>query len=600
MMPNPTCSIDIFDTLLTRSVARPSDVFILVAERARSECKDYTEFLSIFPVVRMRSEIKCRRKCSSKETTIDLIYEEVRLSNDLPLDVVSKLKQLELDIELENCILLHENVTNLKKRGVKFDGAVLLTDMYLPRETIVAMLAKCDLFFAEERIIISHEINASKANGGAYKVLKKRFGSITCHYGDNLHADVKMAKKHGLEAHQIVSKNNQITSKIKANIKTRSFGEVVVQKCIREVILLSNNRLELSENQILAVKNFAPVLLLCAFKILQVLRETKTAKIAFASRDGYYVYRVFTILCSYLKVEEIDCNYIFLSRSSLRSLTEYIEHRDQESSRDTGIVDLKAELESLNLGEVLSESFIFDIGWNGTVQKAFQEFKVRGAIPGDWFKSGIYLHVSNIFPEKKLSHFSLSKIFGDFKFQLCLESERVPPEWFLRAPHGGVVGYISEDHRKRPRLAPQRKQERREIKAIGDAYITFAKAFIEEVSRNGAVLDLVISSVQKPVLQNYFNFIFFPSVDEAQAFSASDHNCDASHVNFSQVVGRTNLMEIFCSRNTRIAKKTGWPSASLALMFSGEILRIAQFVYLLRCIFIYHVKKALKYFRSLA
>ena len=89
-----TISFDIFDTLIERSVSKPTNIFEIVGEKVLGK-EHRREFLEN----RIRAEKKAREK--SCEITLDQIYQE--LVDTYKSDIVELLQKTEVQIELENC-----------------------------------------------------------------------------------------------------------------------------------------------------------------------------------------------------------------------------------------------------------------------------------------------------------------------------------------------------------------------------------------------------------------------------------------------------------------------------------------------------------------
>ena len=88
-----TISFDIFDTLIERSVSKPTDIFEIVGEKVLGK-EHRREFLEN----RIRAEKKAREK--SCEITLDQIYQE--LVDTYKSDIVELLQKTEVQIEFEN------------------------------------------------------------------------------------------------------------------------------------------------------------------------------------------------------------------------------------------------------------------------------------------------------------------------------------------------------------------------------------------------------------------------------------------------------------------------------------------------------------------
>jgi FMN phosphatase YigB (HAD superfamily) len=182
-------SVDIFDTLLLRTVAQPTDIFTFL---------ESTHDKNGFKIERIRAEDIARRAASEKGIS------EVDLS-DIYAHIPENLKdcwELEVDLELKNIVPNPEIVKLLhwvKKLGKTI---VLVSDMYLPLSVINLLLSKNSVDF-HDRLILSSDTKTSKADGTSYLLLKEIFGEKTriLHIGDSEWSDVQMARENGLDSY---------------------------------------------------------------------------------------------------------------------------------------------------------------------------------------------------------------------------------------------------------------------------------------------------------------------------------------------------------------------------------------------------------------
>ena len=118
----PVNSFDIFDTLITRWYKEPDSIF----DRMEDILK-----IPRFKKIRKESQHKLRG-----EPVFDKIYDNVQETlglNDTMTDVI---KNLEIRLEYEMSAPIMENIRKVQ------EGDILISDMYLPRGTIVSMLIK--------------------------------------------------------------------------------------------------------------------------------------------------------------------------------------------------------------------------------------------------------------------------------------------------------------------------------------------------------------------------------------------------------------------------------------------------------------------------
>ncbi len=180
-------SFDMFDTLVLRPFAQPTDLFYLVGEQL-----GVPDFRSI----RIRAEQTARERLAAagggSDIGLDAIYEV--LAQQLGIDAAYG-AQIEAQTEIDTCLpnpFMKQVFDAVLAAGKR---VIITTDMYLPKATLEAMLAKCG-FSGYERIFLSNEEGCGKYDGRLYAVVKKACGECSfSHIGDNRNADVVQAQK---------------------------------------------------------------------------------------------------------------------------------------------------------------------------------------------------------------------------------------------------------------------------------------------------------------------------------------------------------------------------------------------------------------------
>lgn len=191
-------SLDIFDTLLFRACAEPTEVFYIAASKAAAQSGILKPSISAneFRELRIRAEMEARKKYAASnaiyaEVTLEQIYEQIPAS----VCVRSRMLQLEMETEQEVCYL-NPNVASLlyacKDKGI---SVALVSDMYVSSGQLAAILtsAGLDLKFIDV-LLVSSEHGGSKVNGELFDQLFTHFPGLTgadiMHIGDNLTADI--------------------------------------------------------------------------------------------------------------------------------------------------------------------------------------------------------------------------------------------------------------------------------------------------------------------------------------------------------------------------------------------------------------------------
>lgn len=184
-------SFDIFDTLLLRPFARPTDLFFIVGKRLG---------IPEFHQIRIEVEKKLRQSMYQQygtwEITIEQIYELIEEQTGLPKELGIK---TEFETELYYCRPnpYMKRVYQLFREQGK--TMVICSDMYLRQEMISQMLDKIGIS-DYDKLYLSCEYGCSKNTRGLYKYLINDYkGKKILHIGDNPRADIVRAKDCGLD-----------------------------------------------------------------------------------------------------------------------------------------------------------------------------------------------------------------------------------------------------------------------------------------------------------------------------------------------------------------------------------------------------------------
>ena len=184
-------SFDIFDTLISRRVYSPEDIFSIISEHFKIEN---------FRENRIKADSIARDRLG-RDITIDDIYEV--LSTDFNIKNISEIKKYEEHLELELCIPRKEILeifNNLKKAGKTI---VLVSDMYLKQKTIERMLTKCE-YQGYSKLYLSNNLNARKDTKAIWKIVKQDFGTKKIiHLGDNSLSDAAYPQDFGIDTIKI-------------------------------------------------------------------------------------------------------------------------------------------------------------------------------------------------------------------------------------------------------------------------------------------------------------------------------------------------------------------------------------------------------------
>ena len=210
-----TVSFDIFDTLVSRRIYRPADLFSLmqieIANNSNILLSGHEEIIDNFAEMRVQAEVSARAKRVNKfgsepEVTIFEIYDEIKeLNVGISNEIINQLIQLEISTEKA---VLYKNNSGYKlfqaavKNGSKI---IIISDMYFPTSILKELLISCGYNVDNIPIYSSGEMRVSKNSGELYTLIKEREKprqNSWLHVGDNPRSDISNAKKHGIHTIQ--------------------------------------------------------------------------------------------------------------------------------------------------------------------------------------------------------------------------------------------------------------------------------------------------------------------------------------------------------------------------------------------------------------
>jgi HAD superfamily hydrolase (TIGR01549 family) len=196
-------SFDVFDTLIFRPFAQPTDIFYLVGEKLG---------MLDFRRIRMWAEWRAREKHHENEGHYEVTFAEIwdKLSYETGIDPEYGMR-LEWETELSLCYanpFMLEVWNRLLESGKKL---IIVSDMYLSRQHISELLTK-NGFIGADSIYVSCEYSKSKANGELFEVVRSDYPTNIIHVGDNPISDVRKAKRAGFDVlhYPNINRNEQL------------------------------------------------------------------------------------------------------------------------------------------------------------------------------------------------------------------------------------------------------------------------------------------------------------------------------------------------------------------------------------------------------
>jgi predicted HAD superfamily hydrolase len=289
-------SFDFYNTLVTRLVADPADIFSLVGERL-----NIPEFRSM----RIAAEVAARNALGG-EVTFDQIY------NYIPLVLELKERARLLELEFEHSLVVQVTAVSSQIQT----GDLIISDMYHDERLYREVLERLVPNVVPGAVLISGTAGVNKETGGLWKKVAADYPAHQSHIGDNILADVRQARRHGLTADHFggATLNRYETTLAKQG----GDGSIIAGASRATRLSLIRNDSSLAE--IATIEAFAsvvgPLLLAFVHWIMRACAEEGIKDVYFFARDGQLPFR----MCSKLVAEsgqDLRCHYIFASRHAL-------------------------------------------------------------------------------------------------------------------------------------------------------------------------------------------------------------------------------------------------------------------------------------------
>lgn len=200
-------SFDIFDTLITRTFAKPDGIFLVMQENFKNSDKFHFLPQSLknnFYTVRKEAQLFCTSNQyilnKKHDCSLDDIYEVIKNNFSLNDDEKEVLKNYEIETELSNILPIEENINKVKKLVESGKKVILISDMYLSSEVVRKFLLKFDNVFKNTEIFTSGETGKLKSDGTLYKFIKEKYPKAKLtHCGDNRISDDFTARLNGIK-----------------------------------------------------------------------------------------------------------------------------------------------------------------------------------------------------------------------------------------------------------------------------------------------------------------------------------------------------------------------------------------------------------------
>lgn len=331
-------SFDVFDTLITRSVAIPTGIFTIMQNElcANPQYKNIPDFIRTnFCLLRLEAEKRARRDCCAnkcEDITFDEIYEKIEecgiTKNDAQL-----IRQLELETEKRNVIPIYTNIEKLKELIHEGKEVILVSDMYLSSNIIRELLLPYGKCFHNIQIYVSSEYKKCKHTGNLFRIIRREKQIAFhewVHYGDNPVNDVRSALKLGIHGRQLGYPSLYDYEK-KLNSSVEGYAQLVFGTT-------RNIRITTKQTEKECIGSCVAGVILYPYVswVLENAQMRGVEKLYFVARDGYVLKKIADIIITQKRIP-IKTEYLYGSRRAWRmcALT-----TDMESFSIRELIDL--------------------------------------------------------------------------------------------------------------------------------------------------------------------------------------------------------------------------------------------------------------------
>lgn len=322
-------SFDVFDTLITRTYAQPTDLFVDLGERLRN-----AGLITLQPPrfgrLRVQAESSARLARDDHEPSLQEIYVELSRRVNWSEAQTKQALQAELDLEQQSCRANPQAAAYLIAARELGLPIAFVSDMYLPSGFIRQMLEHHGLATPADLVLVSNEHRTSKAAGGLFKkleqALQKPLATIL-HVGDNEEADGASPLRLGLSIFPVVTTHLGAVEKLHLPFSPELGGlPGKISAASR------NGRLNVASSAsnmglcTLGAGLLGPMLTAFAFWTFARAEAAGLKRLYFVSRDGQVMREIALAVQQRVpRFQSIECRYIYGSRiawhhSALESL----------------------------------------------------------------------------------------------------------------------------------------------------------------------------------------------------------------------------------------------------------------------------------------
>lgn len=306
-------TFDVFDTLITRCVRKPEDVFAIVEARGKMSGIIQGDFARD----RYEAEQQAWKLCGDG-VDFEKIYEFLRNNFGYGEAQCASLMALELDTE-RRVVVPRKAVRSLLYQLREMGKHILLcSDMYLSSQQIRDLLAHCG-YPEDMEIWVSSEQEATKHSGKLWDLLFAALpdGETSIHVGDNEHGDCYQVCQRGREALLLDSglslfEKSELHGYLSKYENENLGSSLVLGYLINNACFNSPFQDCLNEQEIVAV--WGGAVFACFMEFLD--RKRDDTQLLFLTREGFLLKNLYECYCRGLGVKPQCGGLFYASRTA--------------------------------------------------------------------------------------------------------------------------------------------------------------------------------------------------------------------------------------------------------------------------------------------
>ena len=361
-------SFDVFDTLLTRRVASPTSLFLILGHRAA--LGGLVQILpSVFREQRIKAEEEARTLVPGREVTLEEIYRALSGRLGIASAASETLARLELVVEAELIVPVPDASKLVGKARGHSSTVLYVSDMYFPASFIREQLEKHGFWVEGDRLYVSGEWRLSKREGSLYRKILESEDLIPAnieHTGDRRDADFEVPSKLGIKARHLdvchLTRYEQMLEEFADESGGFSSLLAGTSRITRLQSPAADNHLAtLSE---IASSLISPVIASYAMWLLREAGDRGLKRLYFVARDGYLVKRIADALIQVFRIP-IETRYLYGSRQAwhLPAITEFSEESLSWLFERTRTLSLRIILGRLQMTPEGIADILSELGW---------------------------------------------------------------------------------------------------------------------------------------------------------------------------------------------------------------------------------------------